>query len=220
VEDGRTKMDQPRRTQRGRRRSRGALGETNPRSSGRHRMRATEADAAGPARRAIQRRGPGSNRAPNTKNARTNPRRERWPEMSNIFWGLRLGRRMPTIGHLTTWSDLEEVRRTRDRRGIKRNESSEAAREAERMPFCETNPTKRWAGWRPFCETNPTRRRAGGSDAVLRNEPNEVGGGWGAFCETNPRFRRDRTRASDAKSARWATGAGVGWTSWPERGRT
>ena len=89
------------------------------------------------------------------------PEAWRWPEMYNIFWELRLDRAMPTIGHLTTWPDLEEVRRTRDPKGIKRNEPSEALREAERMPFCETNPTRRRAGWRPFCETNPTRRVPG-----------------------------------------------------------
>jgi hypothetical protein len=40
------------------------------------------------------------------------PEAWRWPEMYNIFWELRLDRAMPTIGHLTTWPDLEEVRRT------------------------------------------------------------------------------------------------------------
>jgi hypothetical protein len=54
------------------------------------------------------------------------PEAGRWPGMHNGFWELRLDRRMPTNGHLTTWPDLEEVRRTRDPKGIKRNEPSEA----------------------------------------------------------------------------------------------
>ena len=92
--------------------------------------------------------------------------------MHNGFWELRLDRRMPTIGHLTTWPDLEEVRRTRDRRGIKRNEPSEAAR---RRSGCRS--AKR------------TQRTVGGMEAVLRNEPNEAGSG----------FRGRLTRSSSAR---------------------
>ena len=80
--------------------------------------------------------------------------------MHNGFWELRLDRRMPTIGHLTTWPDLKEVRvEPGTGRGIKRNQPSAAPREAERMPFCETKPNE----------------AVGGMEAVLRNEPKRGG---------------------------------------------
>jgi hypothetical protein len=133
--------------------------------------------------------------------------------MYNIFWELRLDRRMPTIGHLTTWPDLEEVRRTGDGQRIKRNEPNEAAGEAERIPFCEANPTRRGAGWRPFCETNPrsgrcqatsnARDRIHGSGSGKRGE-REMG------IEVESRARYEKC-ANEPEAGRWSGIHNIFW---------
>ena len=86
------------------------------------------------------------------------PEAGRWPGMRNGFWELRLDRRMPTIGHLTTWPDLEEVRRTRDGRGIRRNEPSAAPR---RRSGCRSAKRTQRSGRRDggrFAKRTQTRR--------------------------------------------------------------